>query len=134
VVSSERGGRRCVDRALKSVEADHGRVSREAGACLRHALARLAAVLVPLMMRLAVAPLGGAICARRVTVGAPRTMVSAMWKTPAPLLFSALLSLAAFGCSRSNGPAVMASATIGPAGGELVVADGEQAGLKLIGA
>jgi hypothetical protein len=59
-------------------------------------------------------------------------MVSAMWKTPAPLLFSALLSLAAFGCSSSNGPAVMASATIGPAGGELLVADGEQAGLKLV--
>ena len=35
-------------------------------------------------------------------------------------------------CGRSNGPAVLASAMIGPFGGELVVTTGEQAGLKLV--
>jgi hypothetical protein len=50
-----------------------------------------------------------------------------MWKTSA-----LLVSLAALGCSRSNGPTVLASSTIGPAGGELVVASGQQAGLKLV--
>ena len=43
-----------------------------------------------------------------------------------------MLFCAVAACGRSNGPAVLASAMIGPFGGELVVTTGEQAGLKLV--
>lgn len=46
---------------------------------------------------------------------------------PALLLWCTVVA-----CSRSNGPAVLTVATIGPAGGELMVTSGQHAGLKLV--